>query len=466
MDADYELPLRWELRPVGAFAEFEPEGLRICLRPRGRGEVIPYADMTHVDVSRSGLWLASKRTTMLIVRTQFRAARGPETLANALRWRLAEEPGGARQLAAMLDVAERARHPWPRRSVPLVAAICVAVFGLEFRDPMTVEVGAFAPALVQAGELWRIATANFLHALSVVPLHLAINVLCLLAFGLLVERPLGAVRTFLVMAASGLGAMLGSAVAGYDEVVGASGIVAGLAGSVLSLELAHGNRLPAWWRLPRRLFIAVLILQVGLDLVLPFVAAGAHLGGFAAGFLVTPLLAAGALDRKPVGFGMQWAAAGVVIALLLSFVSAGRLLAREGEALASHGLRLLTLSDVEPLRLNDLAWRMVTESELEPDAVRVAIELAERAVERTERDDPDVLDTLAEVLFVSGDESRAVDVIDEAILLTGGEEYFREQRRRVTGVRGRDDRPAPPSLPWSFRRQLRERFETAPGLEI
>ena len=77
-----------------------------------------------------------------------------------------------------------------------------------------------------------------------------------------------------------------------------------------------------------------------------------------------------------------------------------------------------------------------------------------------------MLDTLAEVLFVSGDESRAVDVIDEAIVLTGGEEYFREQRLRFTGARGKDDRPAPPSLPWSFRRQLRERFETAPGLEI
>ncbi len=466
MAADTELPLRWELRPAGAFAAFEQDGLRICLRPRGRGEIVPYADITHLDVSRSGLWLASTQTTMLIMRTQFRAGRGPEAFANALRWRLAEQPDGARQLAAMLEVAERARNPRPRRSTPIIAAICVAIFGLEFRDPMTIEVGAFIPALVQAGELWRIVTANFLHALSLVPMHLLINVLCLLAFGLLVERPLGAVRTFLVMAAGGLGAMLGSAIAGYEEVIGASGLVAGLAGSVLSLELYHGAHLPAWWRLPRRLFIAVLVLQLGLDLVLPFVAAGAHLGGFAAGFLVTKPLGASALGRKPVGFGLQWAAAGVAIVLLLSFASAGRLLVRDSGALASHGLRLLTLPDVRPLLLNDLAWRMVTESELEPDAVRVAIELAERAVEKTEREDPDVLDTLAETLFVSGDGTGAVDVIDEAILLTGGEEYFREQRRRFTGERERDDRPAPPSLPWSLRQQLRERFESPPGLSI
>jgi hypothetical protein len=77
----------------------------------------------------------------------------------------------------------------------------------------------------------------------------------------------------------------------------------------------------------------------------------------------------------------------------------------------------------------------------------VALRLAERAVTETGRADPNLLDTLAEVLFVSGNATGAVSTIDEAIVLAPGEDYFREQRRRFSGDREAGDRPEPPDVP-------------------
>jgi rhomboid protease GluP len=467
--ADPDAPsLRYELKPHGAFLTCDADGLRFVLRRRGRRRFVPYGDLTHVAATERGLWLATRKSIALVRRTHFPRADDPEALAQALAQRLSEGPGGQQQLIRMSHITECARRPSSRRATTLIAAVCLAVAVLQLRMPLALEIGSFMPLLVREGELWRIATGNFLHGSSLIPLHLLVNMLCLLAFGLLVERPLGAVRTFLIMAAGALGAMAGSFLAGYQEVIGASGMVAALAGAALWLELNESERLPAWWRLPRRLFIGVLVLQGVADLLLPFVAAAAHLGGFLAGYLATRFVSDGALDGRPASRPVRWAAVAVALLAALSFGSAGRLLVREGAALERHARRLLVPSDIEPQRLNDLAWRIVTEFELDPTRLALAIELAEKAVARSERSDPDILDTLAEVLFTAGDRSGAIQVIDEALVLTAGERYFREQRRRFTGERAADDRPTPPPFPWSIRKQLIERFHRGfgPGVSI
>ena len=64
----------------------------------------------------------------------------------------------------------------------------------------------------------------------------------------------------------------------------------------------------------------------------------------------------------------------------------------------------------------------------------------------SERSDPNILDTLAEVFFQMGRSTDALATIDEAIRLEPGERYFREQRQRFTGERPSEDRPAPPGF--------------------
>ena len=447
MESGLEVESRWELRPPGCFVSLVPGGLRLGLRRRGLDtSLLPFSDLTHVETTSWGVWVASRQTTLVIRRSHFAREQDPEEFVQSLLWRLSEEPGGANQLARMHEVAQRALSPQARRATFLLVALCLGVFALQVSDPFTMQAALFVPDLVSAGEWWRIATANLLHGFALIPVHLIINVLCLLAFGLMVERPLGSIRTFLVMAGGGLGAMAGSAIAGYNEVLGASGIVAGLVGGALWLEFNEAERMPAWWRIPRRLFVTVIVLQVVIDLLLPFIAAGAHVGGFVAGYAVMPFAARGAMEREAPNREQRYLAAAVAALVLASLVSAGQLVRRDPQALASHGRHLMGMQDVSWYALNELAWRMVTESAPDPRELVVATQLAESAVAKTQRQDPNVLDTLAEVLFVAGDDYGAVSVIDEAILLAGSEVYFREQRRRFTGERAADDRPDPPTM--------------------
>ena len=74
-----------------------------------------------------------------------------------------------------------------------------------------------------------------------------------------------------------------------------------------------------------------------------------------------------------------------------------------------------SLPGVSAEELNNRAWLLATQPNATPEALAVALILAERAVEETERRDPTILDTLAEVQFQLGHPERALVIIDEAI---------------------------------------------------
>ncbi len=120
------------------------------------------------------------------------------------------------------------------------------------------------------------------------------------------------------------------------------------------------------------------------------------------------------------------------------------LLQRDQGALERHGLRLLRVTSASVRSDNELAWRMLTESQATPMGMEVAAALAQRAADHSDWRDPNVLDTLAEALFALGDTRGALDVIEVAIDLSGGQRYFIEQRRRFNGERDPEDRPTPP----------------------
>jgi membrane associated rhomboid family serine protease len=93
-----------------------------------------------------------------------------------------------------------------------------------------------------------------------------------MALGFLVERPLGSARTACVMGISAVGAMVTAGLFGNSMVVGASGIVFGLAGSVLWLDYRHADSLPAWWRFPRRSLWIILVVNIVIGAMIPFIA--------------------------------------------------------------------------------------------------------------------------------------------------------------------------------------------------
>jgi len=421
-------------------------GLRHPRFPRWTGETFtPWADITHHTVSSRSFRLATRRSVYAFPRGLFADPTGPDELARALVECIGRQPGGREQLERMWQVEKLAARPLPARASVVFAVLCAAVFALDalVGGQRVFFSGFFNALLVRDGELWRVVTANLLHAGAA---HLLLNGLGLLGLGALVERVLGPARTVLVLAAGALGGMGAGLAAEYEMAVGASGVVFGLVGALVWLELRWARRLPAGWRVPRALLLGALAGDALLSLVLPEIAAAAHAGGFAAGTLACAALAGAAFETRAPRPWVRVAEAALLALLGLSLGSAGALVLREGSPVADYAGRLADRPDVPALTLNNFAWLIATDPRATREDRDVAVRLAERAVEETGRRDPNVLDTLAEAWFAAGSQAEAVRSIDEAIALAPGEDYFREQRRRFTGERAPDDRPEPPGV--------------------
>ncbi len=161
------------------------------------------------------------------------------------------------------------------------------VFGPKFRgEPLLVVLGASWAEPVLAGQVWRLATAMFLHAGV---LHLLVNAWALYQLGALVEIVLGTARLAAIYFVSGLAGSLASVA--WDLVsgssvpsVGASGAIFGLLGALIAFLLRHRDRL----RPEARSLLVQLVFWAALNIVfgftMPMIDNAAHLGGFAAGF--------------------------------------------------------------------------------------------------------------------------------------------------------------------------------------
>lgn len=404
-----------------------------------------YADLTHVTAGRRTLRICSLRESLTLRRSQFEQPDRAGDLVHAIKQRVGALPDGADRLEQMRLLDERlltSGRPMVSRSLVVV---CVAAFCLQLLSPTFEWAGMFNSDLVRLGELWRLLTANILHGGVV---HLLVNCVGILVLGALVEGILGRRGVVFVMGISALGAMGGSYLAEYVRAIGASGIVAGLVGSLLYIEWVRPEIVPAPWRLPRGLLVAAVIADtVGLAFV-PGIAHMAHATGMLAGVAATALALPGdSKQRRSSGFVLvadgllAGAAAASLFILLWGTWAPGETAARV------RAERLLRLEGVGPELLNNEAWGLAIVPEQDPGILQVARRLAEAAVERTGRENPNLLDTLAEVYFQQGDRERAISTIDEAIALAPDEPYFEEQRRRFAGERAADDRPDPPPEP-------------------
>jgi membrane associated rhomboid family serine protease len=329
----------------------------------------------------------------------------------------------------------------PRATWALVG-ICLVVYALQLVLGFEVQLaGHYNRILVADGDVWRVVTANLLHAepSAVGIFHIGLNLIALLALGMLVERPLGTARTACVMGASGVASMLASGWFGNAPVVGVSGVVFGLAGGVLWLDYRRAEQLPAWTRFPRRSLLMLLAINGVLGLIIPMIAFAAHAGGFVAGAATTALVAGKLGTRPPIG--IRSAAVGVAGMVFLATGTAGMDLFSGDDMSARYAARYARLPGISPGELNDHAWMIAISNEPTRAELEAALLLAERAVIETDRAESTILDTLAEVLWALDRPHAAVETIDEAIANEPDDPYYREQRRRFLGERAPDDRP-------------------------
>jgi hypothetical protein len=261
------------------------------------------------------------------------------------------------------------------------------------------------------------------------------------------------------MGVSGIAAMAASGLAGHPKVIGVSGVVFGLLGAVSWLELRMADRLPAWWRVPRRALFLMILISAALPLFVPIIAGAAHLGGFLAGAAVTAVAFRSPEQRQAptwVRAGGVVVLAGTAAAMLLAIGE----LARPGDYWPHLVGRIARLPEISTDELNGHAWSIAVDPESSPELLAGALAMAERAVLETEREVPELLDTLAEVQFQLGENEAAVATIQEAIDQQPFEPYYREQLRRFLGERDPEDRPPPPGFP------LQPRPPEAPGVTV
>lgn len=201
-----------------------------------------------------------------------------------------------------------------RRTLPIITyalvIVNVLVYLLELQqggdtDLMTLyRLGAlYPPAVLELGEWWRVVAAMFLH-LGL--LHLLLNMLALVVLGRFTERMLGHGWHLVVYLVSGIGTSL-SIIAltqlqllPVSVMLGASGAIMGLIGATVAIYGDDWRRGVS--RLARRRLLSALlivVLQMGLDLLIPQTSFAGHLSGAVFGFLLTLLLVT-VIRRTPV----------------------------------------------------------------------------------------------------------------------------------------------------------------------
>ncbi len=447
-------PTCFPLRGRSQDVVLERDGVRHPWTARGRGRAFTtYGEITHVAVTERFVWVASRRALTVLSRGLFQEPGDAERLLRALLERVGQSPGGDERLERMADVDAWGRDPAPPLVTRGVAMLCLVLFGLQYLFAPVTAVGSFVPALFADGDWWRLLTANLLHS---GPLHFALNLVGLLVVGRLVERALGSVRTLCVMGASAVASMGASGLWIDGQVVGVSGVLFGLMGALMFLEMGRAEQLPAWWRFPRVLLWFMWI-ALGFELLLgfwvPFIAGEAHLGGMVGGALAAAWLTRRGGLQAPVGIWTRNAAALTVAATMVAVGAAGEHWLGADDFTAEYAARLVRIPGIEPETLNNQAWVIAIDPGHTREQLKAALALAERAVEATEAEESTILDTLAEVQFQLGRAEDAVLTIELALELAPDESHYRyyyEQRRRFTGERPATDRPDDPNFlpPW------------------
>ncbi len=200
---------------------------------------------------------------------------------------------------------------------PILIALCILVFiamyiwGRGSEDAVTLLLfGANFRPLVQAGEVWRLATSMFLHIGLV---HLVVNMYSLLIIGRQLESFLGKWKFLIVYLGSGIVGSLLSVVVHTSISAGASGAIFGLLGSLL--YFGYHYRLYLGTVLKTQV-IPIIILNLLIGFMVPGIDNFCHIGGLVGGYLLTMALGVPGKTKKSDRINGS-----IVLILLVAFLS-------------------------------------------------------------------------------------------------------------------------------------------------
>lgn len=231
------------------------------------------------------------------------------------------------------DFLGRAAETRPWATWGLAAACIVMhlasqwVFGGADDNLDLLRFGANYGPLVRHGEWWRLVGATFLHAGL---LHLAVNLMTLLAVGRLLEQFFGTRAYLALYGCSGLAGSLASVLWRDVLSIGASGALFGLFGAAACLGVRYRREIPA--RLRVRI-AGEMLPCIGYNLAFGLLLSGlidnaAHIGGLVGGVLFALVVRPAASVDRPQRTTSRAAATALLLLAVLPLVTEGYVLAR------------------------------------------------------------------------------------------------------------------------------------------
>lgn len=326
----------------GPVARLYADRAELPVSERSRHRVsVAYRDVLSIgvrnpgDPNTRGLMIGTRDRVFVYPERSFATPGGGELLRRALLSRIAAQPD-AQALIGEFDERVQIARATERRPALATRGLLASVFAgflvevLYMPDILVqdadvvglLRLGANAPALVTAGQFFRLFSATFLHA---GPLHLTMNSVALLSLGTVLERMLGPARVLLLFFTSAIGGSLGSTLAHVPLSVGASTAVFGLLGALGWINLRYWKELPLGPRQPLRWWLWILGLNALLPVIFPIDWA-AHVGGLVTGLVVAQCLLFGKQLTRAIGpaspFVLRLARLGVLV-FAVALVQAG-----------------------------------------------------------------------------------------------------------------------------------------------
>lgn len=172
----------------------------------------------------------------------------------------------------------------------LIAALFAAteIAGGSTTMAVMLRAGVNDRSFVEAGEWWRLVTANFLHFGY---LHFAVNAFSLFAVGPMLEKLYGTSKYLAIYVIAGLTGAIASMLFNVGSSAGASGALFGLMGAMLIIGLRHQAAIPDHFRRELR---TIALVTLGINMAYGFTAPSvdnyAHMGGLAGGLLLAAVL--------------------------------------------------------------------------------------------------------------------------------------------------------------------------------
>lgn len=290
---------------------------------------------------------------------------------------------------------------------------------LPIRFARLLTMGANAHALINHGELFRLATANLLHANTV---HFVMNVLGLLMLGPLIEQIWGPWRTAVVMGVTALAGAAASAwLTNSAGSVGVSTALLGLLGVYAVLWIRFRTHLPPAFVVPRDRWVALIAINGIIWWFIPVVDHFGHLGGALAGaalvMVVHPLgrtpnflVSAGRVTRfMAVGLGLLFVGS-------IAMAAATALRRPPSETLDPV---VRAAAQRSPDFANNIAWAIVTSPDSDLGMLQTARAAAAEAAEATDGRElrAAIIDTLATAHYRLGQYRAAVNASLESVFL-------------------------------------------------